>query len=180
MNDASKETMRQRILIGIALSILGIYAFVSFTGARSAADRLSQVQDDLQELERKLSEIERLSEAPKIAALETEEPGAIINRITDAIEKAGLPKDSVLNQPTLDPTPIQGTDFSERKTTIKLEKSSLAKIVRFCDALRDEQTGSVVTQLSLTSPKSGRNNAGGEDWEVNLTLTQTIYSPKSR
>ena len=86
MNEASRTAMRQRMLIGAALAILGIYAIFSVLDARSAAQRLSLAHEDLSEVKQKLAEIELLSAAPSIAALETEPPGALNDRIDAAFD----------------------------------------------------------------------------------------------
>ena len=90
-----------------------------------------------------------------------------------------MPPSGKLSQDPLEPRQIDRTQYKELKTIIKLAPSTLPKIVTFCDALRDEDTGSVVSDLKLTPPTNTGNSAGQEVWEATLTLTQTIYSPKS-
>ena len=90
-----------------------------------------------------------------------------------------MPPSGKLSQDPLEPKQIDRTQYKELKTIIKLAPSTLTKIVKFCDALRDEDTGSVVSQLKLAVPSGSVNNAKQEAWDATLTLTQTIYSPKS-
>lgn len=179
MNETSATAMRQRILIGAALGVMGVYAFFSVLDARSASVRLSTVHGELNEVKKKLREIESLSAAPSVAALESEPPGALNDRIDTALKKAGLPPSGKLSQDPLEPRQIDRTQYKELKTIIKLAPATLPKIVTFCDALRDEDTGSVVSDLSLSPPTNSGNNARQELWGATLTLTQTIYSPKS-
>tara|TARA_R110002049_G_scaffold4601_5_gene32728 strand:+ start:1016441 stop:1016983 length:543 start_codon:yes stop_codon:yes gene_type:complete len=180
MNEASKTAIRQRVLFGIALAILGIYAVFSVLDARSAAQRLALAHQDLSEVKQKLNEIKMLSAAPSIAALETEPPGAITLRIDSALEQAGLPVSTKLSQDPPIAQRITGTQYESQNTVINLAPTTLPKIVAFCEALRDAETGSVVSDLNLTIPRNSSGGGGPETWKATLTLTQTIYSPKSQ
>ncbi len=176
----SKQATRQRVLIAVALFVLGVYAIFSVLEAGSAQSRLSAARSDLAEMARMLGEIERLKQAPKVAALQLESPAEITNRIAAAREAAGMPQSSLLKEEPLDPQRIQRTDFELRSTAIDLAPATLPQILRFCDGLRDEETGSVVRDITLSIPQSGASGGGQERWETRLTLTQMIFSPTSR
>lgn len=171
---------RQRLLIGIALFVLSIYALYAVVDAKTAAARLDQAHVDLDEFVSKLAEIDRLKRAPRVAALHLEAPAEITNRIASAREAAGLPQSSLLREQPLDPQRIQRSDFELRSTTIELAPATLPQILQFCDALRDEETGSVVRDITLSEPQNGANGGAQEKWAAELTLTQMIFSPKSR
>ncbi|TWT98404.1 hypothetical protein [Stieleria varia] len=171
-----QNVSRNRVLMAIALTLLGVYALMSFLGVNSSLDRLQDAESDLVELNRKLDDIRQLSSAPRIAAFDLELPDAILNRITDAIRTAGLPADALSNQVPMTPQRVGQTDFLLRKIEITLAHAPLAKIVAFCDALKDESTGSVVRDLNLSEPKMSGST---ETWRAQMTLTQMIFSPKS-
>ena len=78
----AREANRRRLLIGIALLILAVYAFLSVRQAQSANNRLAQARRDLTEVKQKLREIDRLRAAPKVAALRLESPAQIANRVS--------------------------------------------------------------------------------------------------
>ena len=180
MNAAAKQVARQRILIVVALLILGVYAVFSVLDTRSAQARLSEARIDLAEVVEKLDDIDRLKQAPKVAALELESPEEITNRIAKALSAAGLPASSLSEERPLDPQRIQRTDFQLRSTTIKLTPTGLPQIIKFCDALHDEDSGAVVRDITLTDPQNGAISGTQEKWEAQLTLTQMIFSPTSR
>ena len=180
MNASAKQVARQRILIVVALLILGVYAVFSVLDARSAQARLSEARIDLAEVVNKIDDMERLKQAPKVAALELESPEEITNRIAKALNAAGLPASSLSEERPLDPQRIQRTDFQLRSTTIKLTPAGLPQIIKFCDALHDEESGAVVRDITLTDPQSGATSGKQEKWEAQLTLTQMIFSPTSR
>jgi hypothetical protein len=174
------ETMRTRVLVCIALGILAIYAGLSVSEAHSAADRLSRAKGDLAEVAAKLTEMDRLKQAPKVAALQLESPAEIANRISAARQVANLPQSALMKEQPLDPIRIDRSDFEVRATDIDLSASTLPRIMAFCDALRDDETGTVVRDITLTEPQSVAGGANEEKWVAQLVLTQMIFSPTSR
>lgn len=166
----------RRLLIGTAIVLLGLYAASSISSAWTAANRLDRQRDDLEQLRRMLAEIEQVSDAPRVAALELEAPDQILNRITGALKTAGLSPNLLANQTPLQPQRIGRTDFTLRRVEIELDAATAEQIVAFCDALRDASTGSLVRDLQLFNP---RRTGRSETWNSQMTLTQVIFSPKS-
>jgi hypothetical protein len=175
-----KQTTRQRLLIALALVVLALYAMLSLRDAISAQTHLDQTFSDLAEVASRIEDIERLRQAPTVAALQLESPAEITNRIAAARQAAGLPASSLLKEEPLDPQRVQRSDFELRSTTIDLAPATLPQIINFCDALRDEETGSVIRDITLTEPQNGATGGGQEKWGAQLVLTQMIFSPKSR
>jgi hypothetical protein len=171
---------RQRVLGATALLMLAVYAVLSVIEARGAQQRLAEARRDLAEVARMVGEIDRLKRAPKVAALQLESPDEIINRIAAARQAAGMPQSSLLKEQPQDPQRIQRSEFELRSTEIDLAPASLPQILQFCDALRDEETGSVVRDMTLIAPQEKAKGGAQETWETRLILTQMIFSPKSR
>ena len=179
MTKPAAQIKRERVWIGIALGILGLYALISFRGTQSQMASLERAREELGETQSKIEEIHNLQSAPKIAALTFEAPAEIVNRIALARKAAGLPQSSLISQQPQSPQRIGRSDFQERVTVIKLAPTSMEKIIRFCEALQDDQTGTVIRDLKLSSPKAGQDKVGMEEWEAELILTQMIFSPTS-
>lgn len=175
-----KQITRQRLLVTLALVMLAIYALLSVRETLSAQARLQQTRDDLAELTWRIEDIDRLRQAPRVAALQLESPAQITNRIANARQAAGLSDSSLLREQPLDPQRIERSDFEMRSTTIELAPATLPQIIRFCDALRDEETGSVIRDIMLTEPQNRETGTAEEKWASQLILTQMIFSPKSR
>ncbi len=114
MNVAARDATRRRILFGLAIAILAVYALLSVGEARSAALRLTQAQSDLAEVSAKLADIDRLRKTPKVAALQLESPAEITNRVSQARESAGMPQSSLLKEQPSDPVRIDRSDFELR------------------------------------------------------------------
>lgn len=166
----------KRLLAVGAIILLGLYAASNVTKAWSAAGRLELDRYDLRELQQKLRDIDQVSSVPRVAALELEASDRIVNRLNDACKQAGISNDLLSNQTPFQPQRIGQSDFKLRRVEIKLKAATIAQIVAFCDALKDESTGSVVRDLQLYEPqRSGRT----ESWKSQMTLTQVIFSPKS-
>ena len=136
-----------RLGVGAIILLGGIFALLQVTEARSAAERLKLDRKDLQELQHKLAEIRKLSHTPQIAAFEAESADQIPNRIENALEQAGLAKNVLANQSPSEPKRMGQTDFMIRRVEITLNKAPIEQIVSFCNALKDESTGSLVRDL---------------------------------
>lgn len=171
---------RKRLLYGIGLALLGVYAILGVVDANSAQQRLDAVREDLGEVREKLRDIERWQQAPKVAALKLESPSEIANRVAEARKSAGLSQSALLREEPTDPQRIPRTDFEIRTTTIELAPTPLPILLRFCEALQDEETGSMVRDIRLSTPNNSAGRAGKEAWGAELTLTQIIFSPTSR
>jgi hypothetical protein len=170
------STTVRRIGVATVILLLGIYAAFNVAGTRSAARRLDLDRRDLRELRQKLREIERVSDAPRVAALDLESPDRIVNRINAALITAGMKETVLANQTPSEPQRIGQSDFKLRRVEIKLNPATVTQIAAFCDALKDESTGSVVRDLQLFDPTRAD---GRETWMSQMTLTQVIFSPKS-
>ena len=170
------NVMTARLMIGAAMILLGLYVGSSVLATRSAESRLELDRAELLELERLLGEMEQVADAPRVAALELEAPNQILDRINAALTEAKLSPNLLSNQTPNEPQRIGQTDFKLRRVEIKLNAATLEQIAAFCDALRDETTGSVVRDLQLYDPK---RSGSIETWNSQLTLTQVIFSPKS-
>ncbi|MEO1524016.1 MAG: hypothetical protein AAFX06_01205 [Planctomycetota bacterium] len=165
-----------RWLVLVVLIALGFNAFLSVSQVRSQSKELAREREDLSLMVSRIDEIRAVENAPRVAALDIESPDEIVNRINEAVRKARLPRDPVASQTTSEPQRIERSDFSSRSVEIKLKAATVEQIVAFCDALKDESTGSVVRDLTLYNPQSSGSR---ETWESQMTLTQTIFSPKS-
>ena len=179
----NSNRMRIWALIGLIVGV--VYVADRFASLKQSESRLVAAKAELNELQSKLADLSRLQAAPQIAALKADAPDEIINRIEAAGRAANLSNESLISQTPQQPKRIGRTDFQQRLTTVKLAGVSLVKLAAFCDAAADRSTGTVVRDLILRTPDgpaTARSDATGgpvELWDAELTLTQTIFSPKS-
>ncbi|MEM9588663.1 MAG: hypothetical protein AAGA03_15385 [Planctomycetota bacterium] len=179
MTDQASTQRRRAWLFAGLMVVIGIYAVLSVFDARAAARRLSDATVDLDEMEQKLASIQRLQQKPSIAALDLESPAEVSQRVLRARESAKLPEAAILQLIPSSPVRVDRSDFKMRSTSIQVRATTLERVLQFCDALRDDQTGLMVRDLVLTQPRSARGG-GADVWECELVLTQMIYSPKSQ
>lgn len=175
-----KNPKRQRRLIAIALVIMGIYAISGVLGTQSKQERLDQSVRDLASIRTMLNDINHLKTVPKVAALRLDSPAEVTNRISAARSAAGLPESTLLREEPTAPQRIDRSDFELRSTTIDLAPASLTQIIAFCENLRDEDSGTLVRDLTLTEPRAGAQQTGPEMWQATLVLTQMFFSPTSQ
>ncbi|MEO1614277.1 MAG: hypothetical protein AAFV88_00420 [Planctomycetota bacterium] len=166
----------RRLIIGVGVLVLMVYAAISVSGSRRVARQFGEEQTNLSELKQKIDEIQRWSAAPRVAALDVESPDRILNRILNALDEAGLARTTLSNQTPSEPQRLGQSDFQLRKVDITLGRATMAEVIRFCEALRDESTGSLVRDLQVFDPETTR---GRETWKSQMILTQVIFSPKS-
>jgi len=166
----------KRMTVAMAIVLLAIFAAWNVSEVLSDTRRLRSDREDLQRLRRMLFEIDQVADAPRVAALKVESADEILNRINAALSQAGLPPSALASQTPGQPQRIGRSEFTLRKVEISLGAATVAQIVTFCDALKDESTGSVVRDVSLGEPSAAR---GRERWQSDLVLTQVIFDPKS-
>lgn len=86
----------------------------------------------------------------------------------------------ILREEPAAPQRIDRSDFEIRATTIDLAPASLTQILAFCENLRDEDSGTLVRDLTLTEPRIGTQSSSPEKWKATLVLTQMYFSPTSQ
>ena len=193
----SSEATRRRILVVVAIATAAVFAVTKWFDVNSLESSLAQARADGREVDEKLAVISKLNSAPLVASLRLDSPAQITNRIAAALAKSKITPSSLLNEQPLDPQRLDRSDFEIRSTIIELKPNPLPKILAFCDALREADSGTLVSGLVLSDPgmssgaaagnRQSRSNRGNqanqaddEVWKAELTLTQVIYSPKSK
>ncbi len=176
MNTLANSPQSKRLIAAAVILVLAVFAWFSFNDARQLQNQLQREGQDLSEMTSKLSEIQQLANAPKVAGFDLESSDRIINRINGALEQAGLNGDMLSNQSPSPPVRQGQSDFTIRTFEIKLKPCTVRQIASFCEALKDPSSGMVVRDLRLFDPQ---RVAGREIWTSQLTLTQLVYSPKS-
>ena len=166
-----------------AIALAMVYAGNSWLQLQERHSELQRSRDDLEEIRIKLASLQSLSAVPRIASIAVESPAETTTRISDALRTAGLSVSTLQRQEPTPPRRIDQSDFEIRQTTIGLAPATLPQIAMFADALRNRETGSMVSRIRLTPPtgSTGDNgSAASETWKSEMTLTQVIFSPKSQ
>ena len=143
------------------------------------SDSLRMALEDLDEIREKTRRIQSFADAPTVAALTEESPQETTQRIDAAMRAIGL-RDRALQSVAPGPTTrVDRSDFVRRGTVIDLSGVTLKETFRFAEEMVSPQTGTVISAVRIL-PLEERNREGREQFEVEMTLTQTIYFPKER
>ena len=189
------ETLRRSPLVAGLLLALAAALAIGWAWERraAAADAARQAATEADEAERIAADFRAMRDVPVVAAVTQQSPREIADRVAAAMAAAELP-DGVLRrvQPSPQPVRVPDTDYVVRTTQIELDGVTLEGVVRFGQALEDASQGMVIRRLRLLTPltvgevgpasdaAAAAASAGGdgdERWIVELTLTQTIFSP---
>ena len=143
------------------------------------SDSLQTALEDLEEIREKIRRIRSFADAPQVAALAEESPEETTDRIDAAMRATGL-SDRTLQSIAPGPTTrVDRTDFVRRGTVIDLTGVTLKEMFRFAEKMAAPETGAVISAVRIL-PMPERNRDGREQFEVEMTLTQTIYFPIDR
>lgn len=168
------------LLWGSALSgalLWMVWAWTSLESSRSAA---SSGQSQLAACQRLAIAIQQNRTLPKRASQEASSATDLTRRIEEASQRARLPTENLVR---IEPQPAQRvgeTSYKAQPTRIELREATLRQLVPFLLALSDEESGLQVTDLRLVEPRQTATLATfGETWNVEVTLTQLVFSPKT-
>lgn len=170
------------LLYGALVVASALLAMVAVGELTAANAEYAGAQGDLAECARMVGDIERLNRQPRVASLDVESPQQTIERVAEAQRLAALPADSLLSVSPAAPIRREATDFQQRNTELVLQNVELEKLANFVSVLEDNDDGLFLRDVALTPSISTAADASksSEQWSARLTLTQLIYSPKSR
>jgi hypothetical protein len=163
------------IYLGMAIMV-GLF-FANFLAIQEYATKKHELQvvaDRLSESQSQIEEIRRLENQPRKASLTKETPAEITSRVDRASQEVGV------NARKVSPgelVPEKDSSYSRRDSTVTFDALTLPQVIQFSQMIEEAEAGLSVREITLkpnTIP-----NAIQELWQVNLTLTQLIFSPKS-
>lgn len=135
---------------------------------------LQAVADRLNESQEQIEEMRRLENQPRKASLTKETPSEITSRVDKASQAVGVNTRNVIPGELV---PEKNSSYSRRTSTVTFDAITLLQVIQFSQNIEDAEAGLSVREIVLNP--SFASNAGQELWQVNLTLTQLIFSPKS-
>jgi hypothetical protein len=176
----SAPNSRSRAVIPMAFVVLLIITASAFWKYRASAAALASTARDTEQCAHIAEEITALRELPQLAVLEAESDETIINHIVDAAENASIKSRSIARiQP--DPFVSLGeSSYRIRPVRTDVNQVTLEQLISFAHRLVDEKRGLTVRDLRLSHPVRERAPSALEMWNIELTLTQLIFSPNSR
>lgn len=185
---------RSQIWVFVIVMLAGVIAWDRWSVMRAAEDSLQEVVNQTDEIQKKLKQIQSLRDRPTVIASTASSPDEVLQLIESARGAAGWqPRNIIAQQPQI-PRRIDRSDYLQRATELRIQSVTLPSLVTFCRELTTDEPGAAagrrVSRILLRPTRQARigvkpdqvssDGSTQEVWDVDLTLTQTIYSPKSQ
>jgi len=164
------------ILLGLLVTGAGASYFHSRASRLRAADAIRNVQP-CREL---ATRIKQLQAGPQRADLQSRSETELSRKIESAAEAVGLPRNYIVRIDPGEPRRVAESDYKDQSTEVEIRTVTLKQLVAFVDSITSD-TGIQVNFVWLTSPAPQTSAVhSAEKWNVQLTLTNLIFAPKSR
>lgn len=161
------------VLIGMVIA--------GFWLMQSSRKRLFDAQTQMQECESIVADIKSLQSRRGFAALGIDSPRTITARAEEARAKANLSPTALVRIEPQSAIRLRDSEYRLRPTRLELRRVSLEQVVSFTHAMIDEAQGTTVRDIRLTASDGSGNGAKEVDvWNVEVVLTQLIFSPRAR
>lgn len=174
-------------LLWTCSAVLAVLAGFSVWRLAGRQAELENAAADTRRCAQLAADIQALRELPQFAVLEAESDETTATRIEEAARAAALPghkpglpgRAITLIQPQ-SPQRLSDSPYQVRPYRIDLVGVTLEQLVVFAHHLADESRGMTVRDLRMRDASVDSDQRGRELWDVELTLTQLIFSPNSR
>jgi hypothetical protein len=180
------RSLRKISLIKLLVVILLASALV-FSLMRTL-DLRQQYCDGLEDLASRrlrVPQITLLRLKPDRAARESRSQVALAKTIEESATRSGLKPTQVVSIEPQSPRRVADTPYEEYATLVRIEAVTLGELAKLAEAIREESSADhplQVSALRVAVPfQTGKStDESVEAWNVELTLTYLVYSPKSR
>jgi hypothetical protein len=151
-------------------------------------DLRQQHLDTLNELtacEARVPQILLLRKKPDRAAQQSSSQVTLAKTIEESATRSGLENSQVVSIEPQSPRRVGNTSYEEYATVVRVEGVTLSQLAKLAAAFRMQDAGShplEVSAIRLSVPFQSGQRGGERDeaWNMELTLTYLVYSPKSR
>jgi hypothetical protein len=176
MND--RELRSRRLLagcLGLSLLLIALWSFGTLADAKAGA---VAANEDLAECRALVDSIEKLTDQPRLVALESSSQNSVSAQVESTVQSVGLSPDVLRFVDQQQPERIGETEYVTQATRIEIEQATLRQILQLARELEAGNAGYRVRDLLLTVNES--TQPGRELWDVEAVLTQTVFSPTTR
>lgn len=165
---------RQSMLIGVMLLMLAVAAGWSVNRMLTARAEAAAAAADRATARQLAEAIADLRDQPAVAATQAMGRHQLLQRITDAAERAGLSSDVVEGTYPQSPRRVGQTPYRRQPTAITLRPLPLHQLTDLLYHLTAE-SNLTVQDLRLRAPRDAE--ADENVWEAEANVTYLIYSP---
>lgn len=143
------------------------------------------VISELSATEARLPQILTLRKKPDRAAQQTSSEVTLAKIIEESATRSGLEPAQVVSIEPQSPRRVGNSSYEENATVIRVERASLVQLAKLAASLHQQNANTQpleVASIRLSAPfQSGlRSSESTEEWNMELTLTYLVYSPKTR
>lgn len=166
------------LLVVSAMATLGWLSFDRFDRRREEFRRLSAELEQAAGLSR---QIELLRQKPDRAAAQSRSDQSLAQSIEKSTAAAGMAREQIARIEPQQPRRTGESDYLEHGTVLQLDGVTLSQLASMLSALRQgEQLQQLrVSALRLAAPFQTAASGDAEVWNIELTLTYCVYSPKT-
>lgn len=141
--------------------------------------------EDLAAAQSRSPQILALRQKPDRAARESRSQVALAKVIEESATQSGIKAAQIVSIEPQSPRRVADTQYEEYATLVRVEGATLAELAKLVVTLRGQNTGNYplsVSSLRIAVPFQAAKSTGEatEAWNIELTLTYLVYSPKSR
>lgn len=164
---------RLPLLILVGLTILAFWLHAELGRAhRGALEAATHA-----EICRKFSQrIMELKKKPELISGETSSTAQIAQSVEMAMQDAEIPAAKLVRIEPRSAIRFEKTPFLQQPSFLELHDVTMEQLIRFLHIL-STRNRLETTDLRLHAPRSSLAESGPEIWNVELVLTNTIYSP---
>jgi hypothetical protein len=165
------------LLAAALLLVAGWLSYGHYVGAQTTFD---DAQQELQQAVGLVQQIEVLREKPDRARVESRSEQALAEAIEKSAAGSGVDRERIARIEPQQPRRAGDTEYLEHATVVQFDGITLAQLAQAVQALRGvaglDQLR--VSTLRVSALYQAGEGGGPENWNVELTLTYFVYSPK--
>lgn len=166
------------MLIVACLAVLGWLSFDHYDQRRRSFEQLTSELDQASGLAR---QIELLRQKPDRAVTQSRSDQSLAEVIETSASTAGVAREQIARIEPQQPQRSGESDYLDHSTVVQFDGIGLPQLASMLAALRGspglEQLR--VSTLRLAAPFQTAQSGDTEVWNVELTLTYYVYSPKT-
>lgn len=176
----SATSVSPRLLLALLATIAGFALWACGWRFAECQAELQNAQLALQRSRGLALQIERLRTVPDRAASESRSEQALAEAIERAAQQAGIGKQQIARIEPQPPRRVADTDYVEHATTAQIDSVTLAQLANWLVQLKQGDLRQLrVSAVRIAAPYQTTAEAGAESWNVEVTLTYLVYSPKN-
>jgi hypothetical protein len=166
------------LLIFAALATIGWLSFDHYDHERQFFERLS---GELAQASSLSQQIALLRQKPDRAASQSRSDQSLAETIEKSTASAGLAREQIARIEPQQPRRSGESEYLDHSTVVQLDGVSLAQLASTVVALRGHEGLEQlrVSTLRIAAPFQTAQSGDMEVWNVELTLTYYVYSPKT-